>query len=198
MEALVIDYFFRKAGRPCPFWLTKEENSNIPSILAGNRLIFVNRGNPDSSTIKQVYKELKKPKGAIATSLEGTRFGNSVDRSDLLTLGNFKTGLVRIASNAGIPILPVIVIGTEKVLPNLDQIYKDKKISGALKEIQLARKTPQEIQLRFLPIYTDHLEERAGINRDKADYHAIQIGKLLIKEILKIQPDYPLGPHKNL
>ena len=64
------------------------------------------------------------PAPTLRTSFEGTRFGNPDDRTDVRTLGAFKTGLVRVAMRTGAPIVPVSAVsgtGIEELEAALEQ-----------------------------------------------------------------------------
>lgn len=70
--------------------------------------LLVNRNSPGSSTLKQVARLMKRGHSLIVFP-EGTR---SVDGR----LGRFKRGLFLMAIKAGLPIVPVAVIGSRHIM----------------------------------------------------------------------------------
>jgi hypothetical protein len=97
--------------------------------------------------IKSIYELLTIPDIVLASSLEGTRFGNPQDPGDITTLGDFKTGMARFAIKAQVPILPVVVLGAEKVAPKLEQIWVNQGVLGAYRQVSQLMAHPQPIQV---------------------------------------------------
>lgn len=194
VESVVIDGCFRRIGRPCPAWVTKKENLAIPRLLVGDRLIYIDRERPEPRAVRTIYAVLDHPNGAIGSTLEGTRFGNPDDPDDLRTLGKFKSGLIRIAIRAQVPILPVLVLGADQVAPRLDRLWQSQGMRNAARVIQQLRARPQPIHVRLLQPYREHLEldSRQSV-RERATLHAQRIRELFAAAILEACPDYPLG-----
>jgi 1-acyl-sn-glycerol-3-phosphate acyltransferase len=197
VEPVVIDEWFKRVGRTPAVWVTKRENLAIPRILVGDRLICLDRGSPEPSKVRAIYQILEQPDALIATSIEGSRFGNPEDRKDLLTLGPFKTGMVRIAVRAQVPLLPVVVLGAERVSPWLDEIWREQGIPAAFARVQRLRADPQPVAVRFHPPYRGHIGEGRDLGgkgiRESAALHAHRLGKVFRAKILELRPDYPLG-----
>jgi 1-acyl-sn-glycerol-3-phosphate acyltransferase len=130
---------------------------------------------------------------AIGSSIEGTRFGNPADRGDLVTLGPFKSGLVRFAVKAQVPILPIIVLGAERVSPYLEEIWRREGIPGAYREIRRLRAQPQPITVCVLPPYRAHIgeeESRAGRQlRERAEWHTHRLGEIFREQIHALRSD---------
>lgn len=74
----------------------------------------------DRATYKKILKLLEKGK-VVVLFPEGTR---SIDGR----MGQLQAGTARIALRAGVPLIPIIVRGTEKVLPRGKKVIKLAKI----------------------------------------------------------------------
>jgi 1-acyl-sn-glycerol-3-phosphate acyltransferase len=197
IESIVIDACFARAGRAWPVWLTKGENRALPGILRGDRAICTDRENPEPSAVRAVYALLRQPDAALGTAIEGTTTGNPNDPEDLLTLGEFKTGPARFAIGAQVPILPVILLGSDQVVPCLEQVWHTQGTVRAFQAIQQLMVHPQPIEIRFLPLYRDHLGQGCPLQgkrlREQAILHTGKLGQILVAQILALRPDYPLG-----
>jgi 1-acyl-sn-glycerol-3-phosphate acyltransferase len=95
-------------------WISKIENLKMPILgwyLWMADYITVNRGNEESKVV-MLDKSLKCLKAGISIMIfpEGTR---SVDRN----LGFFKRGAFQLASQAHVPLLPILIDGTTDILP---------------------------------------------------------------------------------
>ena len=205
LECVLIDRCLIGIRKKPSVWITKEDNrnNNVPKIILSPRLfIFINRESPEKTSFEAAYQVLSTPNGTIGSALEGTRFSNPNDPSDVLTLGESKPGLMRFSYESGAPIMGVVVLGVDKALPALDKIIKDK---GKMKALELISKTiinPPEVQIRFLPPYTDHLNKEGknlrGMEKKKfIESHNYLFTLRLVEEILKLDPDYPLGFYKK-
>ena len=135
---------------------------------------------------------------ALGTAIEGTRFGNPDDPKDVRTLGEFKTGLVRVAMRTGTPIVPIVTIGTDRMLTNLEEVYKGEGTLRAFQELQRLRANRQPVQVRVLPLYTTHLspeaEAEAGAPRrprTRAEWHTQRLREQMVAEILALDPAFP-------
>lgn len=196
VEVPAIDGCFRKVGRELPRWVTKKENNNFPSILMGDRLILLDREQPAPRTLRVINRILDLPKTTVATAFEGTRFGNPQDPSDIRTLGEMKPGFVHIAIVKEVPILPVVVLGADKILPNLDSIFETKGVFGVFMEIERARRDPQVLWVDFLKPYSGHLDKASGSKRERVGEHKQRLAEELANAIISADPDYPLGPYE--
>jgi 1-acyl-sn-glycerol-3-phosphate acyltransferase len=197
IESIVIDESFRRVGRGRPVWLTKAENRSLPRILSGDRIVCVDRQHPEPSAIRTIHRLLEQPDIALASSLEGTRFGNPQDPEDITTLGEFKMGMVRFAIGARVPILPAVVLGAERVAPHLEQVWRSQGILGAYHQFRQLTAHPERIQVRFLLPYLDHLQEEGDLRgsrlRRRAAFYTTRLRQVLIAQILELDPNYPLG-----
>ena len=201
IESMIIDRCFTRAGRTWPAWLTKRENRALPRVLRGSRVICLDRQNPEPRLVRSIYALLNQPSGALATSIEGTRFGNPQDPEDLLTLGTFKTGPVRFATRAGVPILPVVLLGSERVASGLEQAWPRHGTGSALRQIQGLVAAPQPIRVRFLPIYRDHLRAigpRVSTRQASARFHTSRLRTIIAAKILELDSSYPIGASDQL
>jgi 1-acyl-sn-glycerol-3-phosphate acyltransferase len=205
IEPVAVDACFQRAKRPCPLWMTKGENRGLPRFFMGDRFIAITRERPEPSLVRTMQRVLLQsgverphPAPAIGTAIEGTRRGNPDDREDLRTLGPFKTGLVRIAIRTRTPILPVVVLGSHRFEPRLQETWDDYGSWGALVALLRLRARRQPLTARVLPVYREHLDERGAPGRptrlrDRAEWHTRRVGEGLVEEILALEPGYPLG-----
>ena len=200
LEVIVIDHFLRKirGDRRGAVWITKKENeADLPVWITGNRrFIYVEREFPKPATIRTIDRVLNE-EGIAASAFEGTRYGTG-DRKggDILSLGEFKPGLVYFASRCNALILPVVVLGADKVLPSPEKIREKYGIKGVLRE--LAKKIimgDDRIEVLFLPAYGGHLyKEDPTLKRDEfLQYHTQVISREVVSEITRLNPQYPLG-----
>ena len=97
--------------------------------------MFITRERPETAVLKDIGRILLHPQGIVAFAFEGTRRGNPEDRNDLRTLSEAKTGLVRIATRARVPILPIIVLGEDKIIPSPEDIKKESGTVGVIKAL---------------------------------------------------------------
>lgn len=203
LETLLIDEILERMGRKPAVILTKEETKDIPeALLSIRRLIYVDREKPQPSSIKTVKRVLETEDGTICTALEGTRFSNPNDEYDVLTLGKVRQGVIRFAYDAQAPILGVVILGTDKILPRLDKIVKERGIQEAVFLVANAYINPVDVQVRFL-LYKDHITNGEANLKGKEkhnfiNFHEEQLVKQLINKLLKIEPNYPLGYYEKI
>ena len=200
METVLIDRSFERAGRPAVLWMTKAENRGLPRWLLGDRFIGIDREHPEPSVMRVLHQVLQasiSPAPALGTSIEGTRFGNPDDPTDVRTLGPFKTGLVRVAMRTGTPIVPAVALGTDKLLSGLEEVYKRKGALRAFQELLRLRAHRAAVHVRFLPLYTAHLTKQDGAPnrkpRARAEWHTERLRARMVAEILAVNPEFPVG-----
>tara|TARA_X000000368_G_C23043174_1_gene717924 strand:+ start:1994 stop:2620 length:627 start_codon:yes stop_codon:yes gene_type:complete len=80
-------------------------------------VLMINRKKIQPSTIKAMHKQIKK-KEIICIFPEGTALGSGLKKG--------KNGVAFFASRHEIPIIPVAIRGTEKVLPSLKKLKRAK------------------------------------------------------------------------
>lgn len=200
LEPFVIDHYVRKVRGPA-VWMTKRENQDdVPTFLLGHRrFLFVDRDHPELRTYEAAMQILASENGILASAFEGTRYGNPLDPDDVLTLGEMKPGLMRLALQAGAPLMGVVVLGADQVLPSPEKIKASQGMAALLKQLAAsALQRNARIELRFLPPYTDHLTEiwptlRGEAKRSFAKLHTEHVVNDLIAELLRLRPGYPLG-----
>lgn len=95
-------------------WVMKQELRKVPlfgMVCAGTEQIFIDRSNHEAAlqSLENARKRLTDGTSVIFFA-EGTR-------SKTGEMGEFKKGAFRMAMDLGLPILPVTISGTEKVLP---------------------------------------------------------------------------------
>lgn len=78
-------------------------------LLTSAGCIYINRGEVDRSALRQAFNVLEDGL-ALTIAIEGTR-----SKSGELTEG--KTGAAYIATRMNVPLLPVVVTGTEQIIP---------------------------------------------------------------------------------
>lgn len=105
-------------------WVTKVENFKIPGIgwiMILNKYIRVDRNNKE--TYLQMVNECKNSLRSGSSVLlfpEGTRSRDGI-------IGEFKTGPFKIAKEANSPILPIIIDGSGKAMPEKGFILTGKQ-----------------------------------------------------------------------
>lgn len=96
-------------------WVMKQELRKVPGIGIGCEKvghIFIDRSNHDRALASLNDAKLKIVNGtSVIFFPEGTR---STDGS----LGEFKKGAFKMALDLGLPVLPITIIGTDKILPS--------------------------------------------------------------------------------
>lgn len=188
--------------RERPVWVTRAETRlQVPHLLLGDRqYIFITRENPESDVYQKALTALEHPQGIIASSFEGTRRGNPEDRNDLRTLSEAKTGLVRIATRARVPILPIIVLGEDKIIPSPEDIQAESGTMGVIKALfgAISKTEKPLLQVKILPLYSNHLSDEGefsgGSIREHAQFHTERMVRgVAIPALLEMEQGYPLG-----
>ena len=95
-------------------WVMKEELRKVPFLgfaAAALGHVFINRRNPNAAieSLKRIKDDLP-PGTSLMIFPEGTRKNQG-------GLGNFKKGAFMMARDLNLPILPITLIGTDKILP---------------------------------------------------------------------------------
>lgn len=200
----VIDHCLRSI-RPPAVWITRKETEDqLPHFLLGRRkYLFLNRKHPEEDYLPTTSRILAHPQGCLATAFEGTRKGNRENPNDLRTLGNAVTGIVEMASLGNAPILPVIVLGEDQIIPQPERIPFPPY--GVIYELGKALLTPKKpkIQITFLPPYFGHIiEGYDGLSISERSQHrklyTNKIMRLVIPKLFEMDPNYPLGPYSKL
>lgn len=139
-----------------PVWvhfMNKAENFKIPGVASISRKagsIPVKRGEVDRKALKQARQLLEENK-VVAMMFEGTR-GSSEESS---SIREPKRGVAYVAYTAQVPIVPVAVVGSEKIFPLIDKQSPLKTI----RQLVELKRTPEKPGLRMAigePI-TDHI-----------------------------------------
>lgn len=199
LEVAVIDHSMRLTGREPAVWITKIENQSLPKIVTGDRrLLYVDRSNAELEIFQLSKKILSCPNAILASALEGTRKGNPNDPKDFRTLREAEPGLMYIAISAKVPILPSIMLGTEKVIADPEDISENRGKSGVIFELVKAILTKEKppLYVYFAPVYTAHLSIKpSGVHTQEfARQHTdMMIREEIIPKILEVDPNYPLG-----
>ncbi len=95
-------------------WVMKEELRKVPFLgfaAAALGHVFINRRNPNASIekLKRIKHDLP-PGTSLMIFPEGTRKNQG-------GLGDFKKGAFMMAKDLNLPILPITLVGTDKILP---------------------------------------------------------------------------------
>lgn len=113
LDPFVVD-FVLEAVRDRPTWyLTKRESFGGPIVGAWSRAwhgIPVDRQGPSPETVRSVRSKLGNG-DAVCVYPEGTR------NPEPTSLLRFKTGAFHFAETAGVPLIPAVIVGTDRVLP---------------------------------------------------------------------------------
>ena len=111
-------------GIPRPlYFLAKKELKKIPFLgwgMSAIGMIFIDRSNRTAAieSMKKAGNQIKRGK-SIVTFPEGTRTSSK----EMIA---FKKGAFHLAKSQGIPLVPVAIIGTEKVLPKHGKLRSGK------------------------------------------------------------------------
>lgn len=111
-DPLAHGYFLEKAGRR-PRFLAKTElfrNPILRKVLTGARQIPVRRGSGDRAPLEAAITALKEGE-AVVVYPEST-----TTRNDDFSPMQGKTGVARLALASGVPVIPLVVWGTQHVL----------------------------------------------------------------------------------
>lgn len=196
IDSIVIDECFHRAGRAWPTWLTKTENRDLPGVLAAGRVICMDQECPEPSAVRAIDRLLAGPGAVLATALEGRRFGHPEDPDDFRILGPFKPGPVRFAIRAQVPILPVVILGGERVVPLLDRAWRERGSRAAYRAIRQRIADPQPIRVHFLALYRGHLAGDGPLRGKalgaQARLHTSRLREAHIAQIRETVPDYPV------
>jgi 1-acyl-sn-glycerol-3-phosphate acyltransferase len=128
-------------------WVSKIENFKIPFIgwtMYLNRYVAIRRGG--LSSIKSMMKQSKAhlANGSpIFIFPEGSRASDGV-------LKSFKTGAFKIAQEADVDIIPIVLSGTEKALPKNSLMFKGHQHIGVKVLPPIRREEHQQCSLKEL------------------------------------------------
>jgi len=95
-------------------WVMKQELRKVPlfgMVCAGTEQIFIDRSNREAA-----LQSLENARGRLTDGTSVIFFAEGT-RSKTGEMGEFKKGAFRMAMDLGLPILPVTISGTEKILP---------------------------------------------------------------------------------
>jgi 1-acyl-sn-glycerol-3-phosphate acyltransferase len=115
------------------YFLAKKELKSIPFLgwgMAAIGMIFIDRTDRASArrSMEKAGVQIRKGK-SIVTFPEGTRSSNK----ELMV---FKKGAFHLAKSQGIPLVPVAISGTEKILPKHGKLKSGKVVIAVGKPIQ--------------------------------------------------------------
>ncbi|MFX1238232.1 MAG: 1-acyl-sn-glycerol-3-phosphate acyltransferase [Promethearchaeota archaeon] len=135
-------------------WMSKRDNFRTPII----RSIFTNLGAYENN--KDDLKETWEKSLAILESGQWIGMFPEGTRSTDGSIGQFKTGAVRLAIEAGVPIVPAAVIGSRDVLPKGRLLPKPAKIIVRMgKPIFYNQYDPEEITYELIRKLSDELRQ---------------------------------------
>jgi len=134
------------------YFLAKKELKSIPFLgwgMAAIGMIFIDRKDRSSAIVsmQRAGRQIKRGK-SIVTFPEGTRSSDN-------DLSNFKKGAFHLAKSQGIPLIPIAISGTEKVLP------KHGKLKSGTVTIRAGEPIlPLEMEKMTLPELSAKAKER--------------------------------------
>lgn len=142
-------------------WISKIENFNIPVIgwyLKMADYIIVDRQNEESK-IEMLAKSYNFLKKGISIMIfpEGTRSLNN-------EIGFFKRGAFQLALQADVPILPVLIDGTGRILPKHGLIFSSGhhiriRVLDPINPATFGTDTPENLALQLSVFMTSRLNE---------------------------------------
>lgn len=145
LDHFVLD-FLLEAVRDEPTWfLTKKESFDKPLIRAWTtawRGIPVDRDRPSADTLRAVQSVLHAG-AALCVYPEGTR---NPEPDKLL---EFKVGAFHFAATANVPVIPVVLVGTDQVLPRGQRRFRRGRINvrfGAPITPDMSRPKPERVR----------------------------------------------------
>lgn len=154
---------------PHPMWVLaaeKYERHIFALLLHVAGAIFINRGEPDRSALQQALNVLEDDH-TLAIAVEGTR-------SDTGALAEGKLGAAYLATRSGAPVIPLVMWGTEKVIP-------------AWKRFRRA-----DVHVRFgQPIYFPEGRARTAELQEYTEELMVAIARLLPEEYRGIYRQHP-------
>jgi len=162
MEVGALAEFYRSLGLGWIHFVAKQESFDSKKLGWLFRLIEaipVDRENPGPSTIRIAVDYLRR-KEKVGMFPEGTRG----QREDFAKLKPFHEGAVTIAKFAKVPILPVAVIGPEKILPDIEKM-KPAAILIEMLRIRLMREKTK-IHIAFGEPIVDLHGDRADLTNN--------------------------------
>jgi 1-acyl-sn-glycerol-3-phosphate acyltransferase len=150
-------------------WISKIENTKLPVLgwyLRMADYLTVDRGD-DESKAKMLARSYESLKNGISIMIfpEGTRIpGNG--------LGFFRRGAFALAIDASVPILPVLIDGTDEILPKNGLVfqsgYKLKiRVLDPIPPESFGTSVPEELAAKIRDVMTEELEKlRYNIGRN--------------------------------
>lgn len=165
VEPTLIDIAIRKATGRRIAWITALSHyQEVPGLITHGRCLSIDRTNYDELAIQEAITLLEH-NHPTASSIEGTR--GQGDKDDLQKLKRAKGGLLAIAYQAKVPVLPVATENVEEIYPLLEATIKKLGYFGftldLLKKITDSKNKP-DLYISFAPIYTEHLHDEGWNN----------------------------------
>lgn len=139
-EVAALENVYAKWGLGWIDFIAKKDSFDKPVIgwfFRHAGMIPIDRENPRRSTIRAAIKRLKDGRN-VGIMPEGTRGRGE----QLSTLKNFHEGAALIAASAQVDALPVAVVGTEKILPTLEEMTPCQ-ILTAMRDLRLDKNKPE-------------------------------------------------------
>ncbi len=137
------------AVRPPVSFMAKDDLARVPIIGAWLRWMgtfFVRRGEPDHAALRETFALLARGR-VIGIFPEGGRSPNG-------RLRPFKAGAAYIALRAGVPVLPVAVVGSHRVFPKGSRLPRFGKVVVRLGEPLHVPRCEGEIRKSLLREWT--------------------------------------------
>ncbi len=135
-------------------WMSKRDNFRTPLV----KTLFTNLGayEHNKDDLEETWEKSKK----ILESGQWIGIFPEATRNIDGTIGQFKTGAVRLAIECGVPIVPAAVIGSRKVLPKGSMWVKPAKVTVRVgKPIFYNQQDPNEITYELIRKLSDELRQ---------------------------------------
>jgi 1-acyl-sn-glycerol-3-phosphate acyltransferase len=128
------------------------------------------------------------PRGAFDAAVDALRAGDNVcimpegrltwDPGDPLALGPFKSGVSRMATGAGAPVLPLALVGGERLWPRGSKVPR----------LRPFRRTVVLLQMADAPLWLDGEDHRANAEAVRAAQ--LELVALGTRELQRLDPGY--------
>lgn len=183
---------------------TKYGNRFLRLFLGDEHMAYIDRENPGPKDMRVLYEKLSKDNSIIISAAEGTRKGNPDDENDIYTLAELHPGPVWFAIKFKSKIIVTTVLGADTISPNIDDTVRSGEYMKALNEFGHILKGSHKLHVRFRHLLRTPEEMeidsklRGDEQKERIKILNEEVARIAVKDILSINPDFPLGPHDYL
>ena len=148
---------------PHPIVLYKKELGRLPGLgqaLRSLGMISVDRSNHEAAiaSIREAGRRIRAERASVLISPEGTRSRDG-------TLGDFKLGAFHLAAQTGVPIVPMVMRGIERLSPLGSPLVRSGVVRvDFLEPIDTSAWSPADVRLhaqRTRTLFLSYLSERS-------------------------------------